>query len=121
MKHAMFMLSYGAPIAIWLILFDVADAEFSLPRFGLLGAAIVMAFMASVGFHFFEIRAQHFRWTMSEVVIRGSLAGVALIGLSLGALAIGGVRVGFYSSISLSIILAPLALLVPPRVSSHDE
>ncbi|MDO8539126.1 MAG: hypothetical protein Q7S40_01690 [Opitutaceae bacterium] len=121
MKLAVFILSYGAPTALALLLFDIADSGFALRSFGLLITGLMLSLMASTGFHFFDIGPSHLKKKTSELAVCGTLAGVLFIGLSLFTLWIGGLRVGFYSTIVFSIVLPPAALIIPIRSSSPGE
>lgn len=115
MKHAAFILSYGAPLTLAFVFLDVASSGLSLRSLGLLLPGLFLSILAIAGLDLFGLRHPYERKSPLELAVRGALAGIAFIVLCLAARWLFSLKTAFYTALGLSILLPPVALLLPPR------
>ena len=114
MKHAAFILSYGAPLALAFVCFDVASSGLSFRSPGLLLPGLFLSILAITGLDLAGLRHPYAGKSPRELAVLGALTGIAFIVLCLAARWLFSLKTAFYTALGLSIVLAPIALLLPP-------
>jgi hypothetical protein len=119
-KHAAFLLSYGVPPTLLLVLFDGAQGGSAFRSPFVLVLALMLGMLAAFGLDLIGIRGRYEGMRTAEAALRGALAGLAFLGtcgLALWLARAGAIsfKVAFWSAGLAGAALAPIALVWPAR------